>query len=181
MKKTLFTLLTAALFVTATAQKKTTTSATIGFDASTAIDDLPKAENKTAVAAIDIAKNTVQFEAAIKNFAFANPKIQEHFNQPNWLSSDEFPKASFNGVIKNPSAVNFKKDGNYNVIVEGDLIIKGKSKKVSTPATLIVEGTTIKANAAFSVKLSDFEIDGAPVSAGKISREPKITVFAELK
>ena len=38
------------------AQKKTTTSAIINFDATTSLDALPKAENKTAVAAIDTKK-----------------------------------------------------------------------------------------------------------------------------
>ena len=49
-------------------QKKTTTSAIVGFDATTAIDALPKAENKTVIAAIDPSKGSVQFEAIIKNF-----------------------------------------------------------------------------------------------------------------
>jgi polyisoprenoid-binding protein YceI len=162
------------------AQKKTSTSATIAFDASTAIDDLPKAENKTAIAAIDPSKNTVQFEAAIKNFAFANPKIQEHFNQKGWLNSDEFPKATFNGVITNPSAVDFKKDGTYNVTVEGDLTIKGKTQKVTAPATIVVAGKTLKTNASFTIKLGDFGVDGQPITAGKVSGEPKISVSAEL-
>src|SRR6185295_1331645 len=144
MKKTILFLLIASVSMIAFAQKKTSTSAIVAFDASTAIDNLPKAENKTAIAAIDPAKNTVQFEAAIKNFAFANPKIQEHFNQEGWLNSDKFPKASFSGVITNPSAVNFKKDGTYNVTVEGDLTIKGKTNKVSAPATIVVVGNTLK-------------------------------------
>lgn len=180
MKKTILLMLVTTVTLFATAQKKTTTSATIAFDASTSIDNLPKAENKTVIAAIDPAKNTVQFEAAIKNFAFANPKIQEHFNQKNWMNSDEHPKASFNGVIKNPNDVKFKKDGTYNVTVEGDLTIRGKTQKVSAPATLVVAGNTIKANATFSVKLTDYEIDGPAVGAGKVSKEPKIIVSAEL-
>jgi polyisoprenoid-binding protein YceI len=180
MKKTVLTVLIAATSFIAVAQKKTTTSATIGFDASTAIDNLPKAENKTAVAAIDPAKNSIQFEAAIKSFAFSNPKIQEHFNQKNWLNSDEFPKATFSGVITNPNAVNFKKDGTYTVNVEGDLTIKGKTQKVTTPATIVVEGKKLKTSASFSIKLADYEIDGQPISAGKVSKEPKITVSAEL-
>jgi polyisoprenoid-binding protein YceI len=162
------------------AQKKTSTSATIAFDASTAIDDLPKAENKTAIAAIDPARNTVQFEAAIKNFAFSNPKIQEHFNTKNWLNSDEFPKATFSGIITNPGAVDFKKDGTYNVNVEGDMTIRGTTQKVTTPATIVVAGKTIKADAAFNIKLADFGVEGQPITAGKVSREPKITVSAEL-
>ena len=126
------------------------------------------------------AKNTVQFEAAIKNFAFANPKIQEHFNGNSWLNSDEFPKATFNGVITNPAAVNFKKDGTYNVSVEGELTIKGKTQKVTTPATIVVTGKLLKTTAAFNIKLADFGVEGQPITAGKVSGEPKITVTAEL-
>lgn len=180
MKKTILSLVIATISMISFAQKKTSTSATIGFDASTAIDDLPKAENKTAIAAIDPAKNTVQFEAAIKNFAFSNPRIQEHFNTKNWLNSDEFPKATFSGIITNPSAVDFKKDGSYSVNVEGDLTIKGKTQRVQTPATIVVAGKTVKANAAFNIKLADFGVEGQPITAGKVSPEPKITVSAEL-
>jgi polyisoprenoid-binding protein YceI len=180
MKKTILSLMIAMVSMMALAQKKTSTSATVAFDASTAIDNLPKAENKTAIAAIDPAKNTVQFEAVIKNFAFANPKIQEHFNQESWLNSDKFPKATFNGVITNPSAVNFKKDGTYNVTVEGDLSIKGKTNKVTAPATIVVAGTTLKTNATFNIKLADFGVEGQPITAGKVSAEPKISVSAEM-
>jgi polyisoprenoid-binding protein YceI len=180
MKKTILFFLTAAVSFAAAAQKKTTTSATIAFDASTAIDNLPKAENKTAVAAIDPAKSTIQFEAAIKSFAFTNPKIQEHFNQKNWMNSDEFPKATFSGTISDPKTVDFKKEGTYNVNVEGELTIKGKTQKLTVPATIVVSGKTLKATASFNIKLADYEIDGPPIAAGKVAKEPKITVTAEL-
>jgi polyisoprenoid-binding protein YceI len=180
MKRTILSLMIATVSMMAFAQKKTSTSAIIAFDASTSIDDLPKAENKTAIAAIDPAKNTVQFEAAIKNFTFSNPKIQEHFNQKSWLNSDEFPKANFNGVITNPSAVNFNKDGTYTVTVEGDLTIKDKTQKVKTQATIVVAGKTLRTNASFNIKLTDFGIEGQPITAGKVSAEPKISVSAEL-
>ena len=180
MKRTILSLAIVTISMIAFAQKKTSTSATIAFDASTAIDDLPKAENKTAIAAIDPEKNTVQFEAAIKNFTFSNPRIQDHFNQKGWLNSDEFPKAIFNGVITNPADVNFKKDGTYTVNVEGELTIKGKTQKVTTPATIVVAGKTLKTNATFNIKLADFGVEGQSITAGKVSGEPKITVAAEL-
>jgi len=180
MKKIILSLMIVAASMMAFAQKKTSTSATVAFDATTAIDNLAKAENKTGIAAIDPSKNTVQFEAAIKNFAFSNPKIQEHFNQKSWLNSDEFPKATFSGVITNPSAVNFNKDGTYNVTVEGDLTIKDKTQKVKTPATIVVTGKTLKTNASFNIKLADFGVEGQPITAGKVSAEPKISVSAEL-
>ena len=180
MKRTILSLAIATISMISFAQKRTSTSATIAFDASTAIDNLPKAENKTAIAAIDPEKNTVQFEAAIKNFAFSNPRIQEHFNQKGWMNSDEFPKATFNGVITNPSSVNFNKDGTYNVTVEGDLTIKGKTQKVIAPATIVVAGKTLKTTAEFNIKLADFGVEGQSITAGKVSAEPKISVSAEL-
>ena len=180
MKKTNLLFVLMLITVVAFGQKKTTTSAIIAFDASTAIDNLPKAENKTVIAAIDPAKGTVQFEATIKNFDFANPRIQDHFNQKGWMNSEEFPKATFNGIITNLSAVNFKKDGTYTATVAGDLTIHGQTQKINTDAVIVVVGNTIKASSSFSIKLADYGVDGPQVSAGKVSREPKITVSAEL-
>lgn len=181
MKKTILALALISTSLFGFAQKKTTTSAVVTFDATTAIDALPKAENKTVIAAIDPAKGTVQFEATIKNFAFTNPMIQDHFNGKNWMNSDEFPTAVFNGVITNLSEVDFKKDGKYTAKVDGTLSIRGKESKVSTPATIIVKGGAIQASAEFSIKLADYSIEGAPIQAGKVAKEPKITVSADLK
>jgi polyisoprenoid-binding protein YceI len=181
MKKTTlffaFALLTTALF----AQKKTTTSAIISFDATTAIDNLPKAENKTVIAAIDTKSGTIQFEAAVKNFDFSNPTIQDHFNGEKWLNSTNFPKFSFSGKIKDLSKVNFTKDGTYNVEVSGDLTVRDVTNPIVTPATLVVKDGKINATTEFSIKLEDYKISGTPINAGKVAKEPKITVLAELK
>lgn len=181
MKRTGLLLVFSVIATVGFAQKKTTTSATIIFDATTSIDALPKAENKATIAAIDTKKGTVQFEAAVKNFSFTNPKIQEHFNGANWMNSDEFPKATFSGTIVNLPEINFAKDGSYTANINGDLTIRGKAQKVSTLATIVVEGKNISASADFSIKLADYEIDGPPVAAGKLSKEPKISVKADFK
>jgi polyisoprenoid-binding protein YceI len=181
MKKTIlflsFVVLTGSLF----AQKKTTTSATVAFDASTAIDALPKAENKTVVAAIDTKTGSVQFEATVKNFAFSNPTIQEHFNDTKWMNSNEFPAFTFKGTIADLSKVNFAKNGTYPVSVNGDLTIKGVSQKITVPATVSVAAGAISATSEFSFKLADYGITGAPINAGKVAKEPKVTVSAEFK
>lgn len=181
MKSAILFLALTGLTTAVIAQKKTTTSAVIVFDATTNIDQLPRAENKAVIAAIDVSKGTVQFEAGMKNFAFANPMIQEHFNGEQWLNSDAYPKASFNGYITNLSVIDFQKEGSYTANVEGVLTIRGKEGKVSTPATIIVGNGTITATANFSIKLSDYGIAGAPITAGKVSKEPAISVTAELK
>lgn len=181
MKKSILVLalvtVTGALF----AQKKTTTSAVVAFDASTAIDALPKAENKTVVAALDTKTGSVAFEATVKNFAFTNPTIQDHFNGANWLNSDEFPTFTFKGNIVNLSSVNFTKDGTYKVDVEGTLSVKGKEQPLKTPANITVKSGAITTTSNFSFKLADYGIGGAPIEAGKVAKEPKVTVSADFK
>lgn len=161
------------------AQKKVTTSATVAFDATTEKDRLPKAENKTVVAAVDLKTGAIQFEAAVKNFSFTNPTIQQHFNQKNWMDSDAFPAFTFNGTITNLSAINFTKDGSYTANVVGVLTVKGKEQKLTTPATVVVAGNTISAVSEFAIKLEDYGISGAPLESGKVSREPKVIVKAD--
>lgn len=161
------------------AQKKTTTSATINFDATTSLDALPKAENKTAIAALDTETGTVAFEIAIKNFAFSNPKMQEHFNSAGWMDSDQFPTANFKGKISNLSTVDFSKNGTYSADVEGDLTIHGVTKPVKTKATINIDGGKINSKSEFTIKLEDFNVNGSAIAAGKVSKEPTISVVAD--
>ncbi len=179
MKKTILFLAFIALTGSLFAQKKTTTSATVSFDATTPKDDLPKADNNTVIGSIDTKTGDVAFEAAVKNFSFSSPKMQEHFNGANWMNSDQFPKFTFTGKIEKPGKIKWTKDGTYVVKVNGDLTIKGVTKKISLQGTFISTGGKIKTTTSFTVKLSDYNISGQPVEAGKVSREPKISVSAD--
>jgi polyisoprenoid-binding protein YceI len=179
MKKTVLVLSLIAFTSVLFAQTKKTTSATVAFDATTAIDALPKAENKTVIAEIDTKTGQIGFEAAVKNFTFTNPTIQAHFNEERWLSSDKFPAFSFMGKISDVTKYNFSKNGVYNVTVTGQLTVKDKTNNVTTPATIEVKNGTLVANASFTIVLADYGIQVG--NAGKIAGEPRITVSAELK
>lgn len=177
MKKStfLFALLlaSAGLF----AQAKKTTSATISFDASTPADPVAKAENKTVIAALDPKTGSIQFEAAVKNFAFENKKVEEHFNAERWLNSEKFPKFSFKGKIEDPAKVNFKKDGVYTISVAGDLTIKETTKAITAPASITIKGGKISSIANFTVNLPDF---GVMADGKKIAKDAKVSVEATL-
>ncbi|MBU6177797.1 MAG: YceI family protein [Bacteroidetes bacterium] len=179
MKKTVLLLSLVAFTSVLFAQTKKTTSATVAFDATTPIDALPKAENKTVIAEIDTKSGQIGFEAAVKNFTFTNPTIQAHFNEERWLNSDKFPAFTFMGKITDVTKYNFSKNGVYNVTVTGQLTIKDKTNNVTTPATIEVKNGTLMASASFSIVLADYGIQVG--TAGKIAGEPKITVAAELK
>lgn len=178
MKKTIYLAIFALLSVSSFAQKKTTTSATLSFDATTPLDALPKAANNTVIAALDITKGTVAFEAMIRNFSFSNPMMQEHFNGERWMDSEKFPTATFKGNIVNLDKIDLAKVGKYAAEVEGDLTIHGVTKKVKTTASIDVTEKVTNATADFTIKLEDYEINGGAISAGKVAKEPKITVSA---
>jgi polyisoprenoid-binding protein YceI len=182
MKKTIMLFaLVGFTTITFAQKKKTTTSATINFDATTKIDALPKAENKTVVASINTKTGEVAFESIIKSFNFSNPKIQEHFNAPNWMDSEKFPKATFKGKITNVAAVNFAKDGSYTAEVTGNLTMHGVTKPVTTTVQILVAGKAINTKTEFTVKLEDYAVSGPAIGAGKVATDPKILVEANFK
>lgn len=178
MKKTILFLSFVAITTGSMAQKSTTTSAVVSFDATTPKDALPRAENKTVIGSLDKTTGVVVFEAAVNNFAFSNPKIQEHFNGANWMNSGSFPKFTFSGKIEKVNKVKFTKNGSYNVTVKGNLTVKGISKPVTSTGTITVKDGAVSTKSSFTIKLADYNITGQPIEAGKISTEPKITVSA---
>jgi len=178
MKKTILSLFLISLTTIVMAQKMATTSAVISFDATTAKDALPKAENKTVIASLDKTTGELKFEAAVNNFAFSNPMMQDHFNSDKWMNSAAFPKFTFSGKITKLGEVKFNKNGSYDVKVSGDLTIKAVTKTISVPAKIVVKDGVVTSSASFSVKLADYGISGQPVEAGKVATEPKITVAA---
>jgi polyisoprenoid-binding protein YceI len=179
MKKTILFLALIATTGSLFAQKKTTTSATVSFDATTPKDALPKAENNTVIGSIDTKTGGVAFEAAVKNFSYSNPKIQEHFNSANWMNSDQFPKFTFTGKIDKVNKVKFTTNGTYKVKVNGDLTVKGITKKTTVNGVITVASGKIKIATNFTIKLADYNITGQAIEAGKVSKEPKISVSAE--
>jgi polyisoprenoid-binding protein YceI len=176
MKKTILFLSLLATTGIVTAQKLTTSSAVVTFDATTPKDALPKAENKTVVASLDKTTGVVAFEVTVSNFAFTNPTIQSHFNAEKWMNSGAFPKFTFTGKITKLDKVKFNKNGVYEVNVAGDLTVRGVSKPLTVKAKVTVKGSAVSATSAFTIKLSDYGITGQPIDAGKVANDTKITV-----
>jgi polyisoprenoid-binding protein YceI len=179
MKKTILSLSLLAITAVTMAQKVTTTSAVVSFDATTPKDALPKAENKTVIASFDKTTGALAFEAAVNNFAFTNPMIQDHFNGDKWMNSATFPKFTFSGKVDKMDKIKFDKNGTYDVEVSGDLIVKGISQKIAAPATVTVKDGAVSATSTFSIKLKDYGVTGQAIDAGKVAENPNITVSVQ--
>jgi polyisoprenoid-binding protein YceI len=128
------------------------------------------------IASLDKSTGALAFEAAVNNFSFSNPQMQQHFNGANWMNSTEFPKFTFAGKIDKPGKVKFAKNGVYKVSVTGNLTIKGISKPIAAPATITVKDGVISGLSNFTVKLKDYGITGQPIDAGKVAEKAKVKV-----
>lgn len=179
MKKTFLLIGFLSLSGLMMAQKLTTTSAVVSFDATTPKDALPKAENKTVIASFDKKTGAVAFEAAVNNFSFSNPRMQEHFNGETWMNSAAFPKFSFTGKVTKLSEIKFNKNGTYTAKVAGNLTIKGVTKPITTTAKITVKDNAVGATSSFTIQLADYGIkDQQPIESGKVAKEVKVNVTA---
>ena len=133
------------------------------------------ANNNEVFSMIDQSKNQVAFQVLNTGFKFDKALMQEHFNE-NYMESSKYPKASFQGVISDPSKVDFTKEGTYNVMVAGDLTMHGVTNKITIPAAITVADNKVNAQSKFNVKLADYGIKIPSLVEKQISQDVAITV-----
>ena len=156
-----------------------TKTGNIQFYSKSAMEDI-EAKNKTATAVLDTKTGAMQFSVPMKGFEFAKALMQEHFNE-NYVESSKYPTATFKGSIANNSAVNYTKDGTYNVTVKGKLTLHGVTKDVEAPGTIKIDGGKVAAVSTFNLQLADYKISIPAVVKDKVSNNIKITVDAKLE
>lgn len=181
MKKLVLITIVAALnAVPAIAQKYSTRTARISFDATApgSPEDITAVNNEVA-SILDAKSGDVVFQAPIKSFKFKRALMQEHFNE-NYMESDKYPKSDFKGGIANASAINFGKDGTYDAKVVGKMTIHGVTNEVSVPGTITVKGGSVIMKATFRVKLADYKINVPGVVADKVGKEAAIVLESTL-
>jgi len=101
--------------------------------------------------------------------------MEDHFNNPDYMDSEKYPKAGFKGKITNTSAVNFSQNGTYKVTVQGDLTIKATTKPVTAQATIVVDNGSVTATCVFNVNRKDFDVIGEAFVQKKIADQIEIT------
>jgi len=156
-------------------QNYITRNGNISFSSHTALEDV-KAQNNETVSVLNSATGDLEFKVAIKSFHFVKTAMEGHFNDDDYMASDKYPKAGFKGKITNISAVNFSKDGTYNVTASGDLTIRDVTKPVSITGTVTVNNGKVIVNSTFSIKRKEYNVIGESFVQNKISEDIQITV-----
>jgi polyisoprenoid-binding protein YceI len=107
--------------------------------------------------------------------------MQEHFNNEHFLETSVFPKSKFKGTISNLDEIDFTKNGEYKVEIEGNMTIKDLTNPINESGTIKVNGQILTVNSTFKITLADYGItfnDSEMVST-KIGKSIEITITGE--
>ena len=134
-----------------------TKTAKVKFYSHTPAEDIEATNSQVESKLVD-KTGALSFVMLIKGFVFENALMQKHFNEKDYMNSPVFPKASFAGKINSIATVNFSKNGTYNVTVNGNLTIKGKTQVVKATGSIQVNNGKLLAKSVFKITLKDFGI-----------------------
>ena len=179
MKK--LTLITLAMMLTALSfgQRYITKNGHIKFYSETPLETI-EAHNNQVNSALDISTGEFVFKVLMKSFKFEKALMQEHFNE-NYVESDKFPNAMFKGTIANLNDIDFKANGEYKVVVEGEMTIHGETKTIQTTGKFQVTDETVSGQSVFIVKPEDYKIKIPNTVVQNIAEEIEVTVEVSLQ
>lgn len=151
----------------------------INFFSHTAIEDI-KAENLNVAGVLDASSGEIAIIVKMTDFQFKKKLMQEHFNE-NYVESETYPKATFNGFITNNSQIDYAAPGTYQVYVEGEMTIHGESKRLELEGSMEVLAHGITARARFMLNPEDYAIKIPRVVRKNISKQLEISVLMPFK
>ncbi|MES2488043.1 MAG: YceI family protein [Bacteroidota bacterium] len=155
------------------AQKYTTKTGVVKFEATVPSFEEVAGENKTVSAAFDTGTGDIAVLALMKGFRFKVALMEEHFNE-NYVESDKFPKATFKGKVEGFDLAKLAAAGG-SYTISGDLTLHGKTKKVTDTAKITKQGDKLVVSGAFEVKPADFGIEVPAVVSKKVADKISIT------
>ena len=142
----------------------------INFFSKAPIEDIT-ADNNQVLSIIDATSGKMAISILIKSFMFKKALMQEHFNE-NYLESDTFPKATFQGIILNFDTL---KDAETKLKVKGILTIHGISKEKTIEANFKRTKAAIIVDGDFIVALDEFNVEIPSVVEKNIAKQIKVS------
>lgn len=138
------------------------------------------AKNTTGKPVMDTKAGKIQVQVTMKGFKFKSPLMEEHFNET-YVESDKYPHAKFSGTIENNDKIDYSKDGEYDVVVNGTMTLHGETKNITALGKLTIAGKKIFLESKFPLTLADYKIDIPKDKLTNISQVVDVTVKAILE
>ena len=179
MKNFIAALLFFSCFISTAQSAYKTEKAKIIFDAGKSLEPI-HAENNQGKIVIRLSDNEVAALIPVKKFLFSNALMQQHFNE-NYLETDEFPKATFEGNIQDLDVNNLTEEATKHML-EGVFKIHGvaKNRKIAVWLSKFPDGN-IELYSNFTVQLKDHDIKIPKLVFVKIADEAKVELKGKLK
>lgn len=149
---------------------------TVTFFSKSPLEDIT-ATNKKSTFVINTNTNDIQVGITMVYFKFPKALMEEHFNE-NYLESQKYPTAIFKGKIV--ETIDYTKDGEYKATAKGTLNIHGVTKEVEIPGSLTKKGNEIILDAAFKIKIADYNIKVPSLYVQNIAEVVDVTIKASL-
>ncbi len=172
-----FILLLFSSYVNAPGLLLSTNSSTIIFTSDAPLELIQASSNKLTGW---LNPDTKQFSFSVNIKTFKGFKVmtqQKQFND-NYLESDKYPQATFEGKIIEDADLH--RDGMYNIRAKGNLSLHGVTQERIIKCNLIIKNGIVNARANFIVILVDHNIAIPKVLSQKLANDIKVEVKAEL-
>lgn len=179
MKKSIILSLLILSSINTFAQKMTTKTGKITFEASVPAFEEVKAKNESATVVLNSATGEIASLALIKGFRFKVALMEEHFNE-NYMESDTYPKATFKGKIDNFDASKLTATA-QTYTVKGKMEMHGKTKEITITASIKKSGDGIEIDSNFTLNTDDYGIEIPSVVSKKVSKKVSVRLDATVK
>lgn len=157
-------------------EKMMTTNGIINFEASIPFFEPVEAKNERLNCILNSKKGTISFMTFIKQFRFKRELMEEHFNK-HYLESDQYPKATFKGIIENFDLKDLELSSK-NYYIRGKITIHGKSKTIRVAAKIKKDPKGLELLSNFTLNTDDFNIEVPLIVRSKISKNVTVTVYS---
>lgn len=117
-----------------------------------------KGSNKKVASVLNTETGEVVASTLVRSFKFAEALVEEHFNE-NYMESHKFPKAVFKGKITNFKSIDLKKEGTYDIAIEGKLTLHGQTQYIKEKGKLTIKAGKISAKTTFNVSLAAYKVE----------------------
>jgi hypothetical protein len=140
--------------------------------------ELIKASSDELAGLFDTGTKKFAFRIKVNSFkGFNNDLQKEHFNE-NYLETNQFPYASFEGKIIED--IDYSKPGTFNVRAKGNLTVHGVTQERIIKIDLVIKEKSIAIKSGFTLLLADHNIPIPKVVHEKLASEIRVEVKAEL-
>lgn len=137
----------------------------VSFFSYTSVENI-KAENNQVYSVINLEDGSIAVSMLMNAFIFEKALMREHFNE-SYIESDIYPKATFEGVIKEFNATI---EGEQTKMIQGTFSMHGESKELEIKTKIENQNGNYILSGTFETLVEDYNINIPPLLAGNIAK-----------